>query len=57
MLCRIDGLLDFAFVRAALADRYGVAGRPSIAPELMLRTLLVGYLFGIGSERRPRQEV
>ena len=57
MLRRIDGLLDFGFVRGALADSYSATGRPSIDPELMLRMLLVGYLFGIRSKRRLCQEV
>ena len=30
---------------------------PSIAPELMIRMLLVGYCFGICSERRLCDEV
>ena len=54
LLRRIDGLLDLGFVREALADSYSARGRPSIDPELML---LVGYLFGIRSERRLCQEV
>lgn len=57
LLRRIDALLDFGFVREALAHSYSAAGRPSIDPELMLRMLLVGYLFGIRSERRLCQEV
>lgn len=57
LLRRIEGLLDFGFVREALADSYSAMGRPSIDPELMLRMLLVGYLFGIRSERRLCQEV
>lgn len=57
LLRRIDRLLDFGFVREALADSYSAAGRPSIDPELMLRMLLIGYLFGIRSERRLCQEV
>jgi transposase len=32
-------------------------GRPSVDPELMIRMLLVGYCFGIRSERRLCQEV
>jgi len=57
LLRRIDGLIDFGFLREALADSYSVTGRPSIDPVLMLRMLLVGYLFGIRSERRLCQEV
>jgi len=52
LLRRTDGLLDFGFVREALAASYSTSGRPSIDPELMLRMLLIGYLFGIRSERR-----
>ena len=57
LLRRIDELLDFGFVREALAASYSTSGRPSIDPELMLRMLLVGYLFGIRSERRLCEEV
>jgi transposase len=32
-------------------------GRPSIDPELMIRMLIVGYCFGIRSERRLCEEV
>ena len=57
LLRHIDGLLDFGFVREALAASYSTSGRPSVDPELMLRMLLVGYLFGIRSERRLCEEV
>ncbi len=57
LLRRVDGLLDFGFVREALAGSYSASGRPSVDPELMLRMLLVGYLFGIRSERRLCEEV
>ena len=52
------------FVTAALADLhkelspfYAEIGRPSVDPELMIRMLLVGYCYGIRSERRLVQEV
>jgi transposase len=35
-----------------LRDTYSAIGRPSIDPEVLLRLLLVGYLYGITSERR-----
>ena len=57
LLRRIDGLLDFGFVREALVESYSATGRPSIDPESTLHMLLVGYLFGIWSERRLREEV
>jgi transposase len=39
-------------VREKLKDRYSETGRPSIDPELLLRILLIGYLYGITSERK-----
>lgn len=57
LLRRIDQALDFGFVRERLASSYSPMGRPSIDPELMMRMLLVGYLFGIRSERRLCDEV
>lgn len=53
----LDAVLDFDRVRAVLADHYSHTGRPSIDPELMLRMLLVGYAFGIRSERQLCSEV
>ena len=53
----IDGHVDFSFVREQLKDFYSSTGRPSIDPEVLLRLLLVGYLYGITSERRLMDEV
>ena len=49
--------LDFTEVRKHLTPYYSDIGRPSIDPELMIRMLLVGYCFGIRSERRLCEEV
>jgi transposase len=57
LLRRIDGVLDLGEVRAQLRSFYSPIGRPSVAPELMIRMLLVGYCFGIRSERRLCEEV
>src|ERR1700740_1229088 len=46
-----------ADLRDKLASFYSDIGRPSIDPELMMRMLLVGYCFGIRSERRLCEEV
>jgi transposase len=40
-----------------LKDAYSDAGRPSIDPELLLRLLLVGYLYGVTSERKLVEEL
>ena len=47
----IDKFADLSFVREYLKDYYSHTGRPSIDPELMIRMLLVGYCYGIRSER------
>ena len=57
LLRRIDWLLDFDAIRAELAALYSHTGRPSVDPELMLRMLLIGYLYGIRSERRLVEEI
>lgn len=53
----IDGFVDLSGIRAHLRPFYSETGRPSIDPELMIRMLLVGYCFGIRSERRLCEEV
>jgi len=57
LLKRVDRHVDFSFVRERLKDAYSPVGRPSIDPEILLRMLLVGYLYGITSERRLVEEV
>jgi transposase len=50
---KIDTALDLSWVRGELAPHYSSIGRPSIDPELMIRMLIVGYVFAIRS-RMPR---
>jgi transposase len=57
LLRLIDRSVDFSFVRERLKSFYSPLGRPSIDPEVLLRLLLVGYLYGITSERRLMEEV
>jgi len=57
LLRAIDRFLDLTELRQHLAPFYSHTGRPSIDPELMVRMLLVGYCFGIRSERRLCEEV
>jgi transposase-like protein DUF772 len=49
---RIDAVLDLGWVHKELAPYYSHTGRPSIDPVLMIRMLIVGYVFAIRSERR-----
>ncbi|MCR8825286.1 IS1182 family transposase [Pseudosulfitobacter koreensis] len=57
LLRSIDRFVDLSSIRAHLADFYSHTGRPSVDPELLIRMLLVGYCFGIRSERRLCDEV
>jgi transposase len=57
MLRKIDRFVDLSDIRPHLEPHYSKVGRPSIDPELMIRMLLVGYCYGIRSERRLCDEV
>lgn len=57
LLRLIDRYVDFSFIRERLKGFYSATGRPSIDPEGLLRLLVVGYLYGITSERRLLEEV
>ena len=54
---QIDGVLDLSWVHRELAPYYSHTGRPSIDPVLMIRMLIVGYVFALRSERRLCSEV
>ena len=56
-LRKIDQVLDLSYLRQHLTPFYSHTGRPSIDPELMIRMLIVGYCYGIRSERRLCEEV
>jgi len=57
LLRGIHQFFDLSDLRSYLAPFYSHTGRPSIDPELMIRMLIVGYCFGIRSERRLCEEV
>src|ERR1700727_320745 len=57
LLRLIDKHISFAFVREKLKESYSDTGRPSIDPELLLRILLIGYLYGVTSERKLVEEL
>jgi len=57
LLRKIDRFVDLSELRTYLGPFYSEIGRPSIDPELMMRMLIVGYCFGIRSERRLCAEV
>jgi transposase len=57
LLRSIDRFVDLTGLRLHLSAFYSTTGRPSIDPELMVRMLIVGYCYGIRSERRLCEEV
>src|SRR6476660_10366888 len=54
---KIAAVLDLSWVRAELAPHYPNSGRPSIDPELIIRLLIIGYVFAIRSERALCRDV
>src|SRR5215471_6452723 len=57
LLRSIDWFVELDGLRQELAPFYSGIGRPSVDPELLIRMLIVGYCFGIRSERRLCEEV
>lgn len=59
LLRRINGFLTpvLGGMHEQLRPYYSEIGRPSIDPELMIRMLIVGYCYGLRSERKLTQEV
>jgi len=57
LLRSIDGFVDLSGIREHLRSFYSEMGRPSVDPELMIRMLIIGYCFGIRSERRLCDDV
>ncbi len=57
LLRRIDAVLDLSWLHRELQPYYSHTGRPSIDPELMMRMLILGYVFAIRSERQLCSEV
>jgi transposase len=59
LLRRINPVVTQVLIglREKLEPSYSDIGRPSIDPELMIRMLIVGYCYGIRSERRLCEEV
>src|SRR5260370_5549270 len=53
----IEKHISFAFARDKLKDSYSETRRPSIDPELLLRLLLIGYLYCITAARKMIQEL
>jgi transposase len=57
LLKRLERLISFDFVRDITRDYYSHTGKPSIDPVVLVKMLLVGYLFDIRSERKLVEEI
>jgi len=57
LLRKIKEKIDFDFIYEEAKDYYSTIGRPSIDPVCLIKMLLVGYLYGIRSERRLEEEI
>lgn len=53
----LDRLVDFTFIYDKIENLYSNTGRPSIDPVIIVKMLLLGYLYGIDSERKLEQEI
>jgi transposase len=57
LLRRIAHVVDFSFVYPLARSYYSHTGQPSVDPVVLFKTLLIGYLYGITSERRLMEEI
>ena len=57
LLKKINQLVDFQFIYELAAPYYSSKVRPSINPVIMVKMLLVGFLYGTKSERRLMVEI
>lgn len=57
ILRKIDRWINFSSVHEKTAGLYSHTGRPSVDPEVLIRMMVIGYLYGITSERRLCREV
>jgi transposase len=57
LLRAIKNMIDFSFIYEKVDHLYSPIGRRSIDPVMLIKMLLLGYLYGIPSERKLEQEV
>src|ERR671936_313665 len=53
---RLAAAVDFGFVRGLVKACYSHTGQPSVDPVVIFKLVLLGYLYGIRSERRICEE-
>src|SRR5712692_801662 len=57
LLRQISQAANFSFIHRLCRPFYSHTGRPSVDPVVVFKSLLIGYLYGITSERRLAQEI
>jgi transposase len=57
LLVRLNDAMDLGWIRGATKEYYSHTGRPSVDPVALVKMMLIGYLYGIPSERRLAEEV
>jgi transposase len=57
LLRRTAEVIDFSFVYPLARPYYSHTGQPSVDPVVLFKALLIGYLYGIASERRLMEEI
>ncbi|WP_415537488.1 transposase [Dehalobacter sp. 4CP] len=56
-LRKLDAAIDFSFIYEIMRPVYSDIGRPSVDPVILVKMLLIGYLYGIDSERKLEEEI
>lgn len=58
LLRKVDQAIDFEFIRDRVKDLYCLDnGRPAVDPVMLFKMLVIGYLFGIRSERQLVRDI
>ncbi len=57
LLKRLNKFVSFDFVKDKTKSYYSHTGKPSIDPVVLVKMLIIGYLFDIRSERKLVEEI
>jgi len=53
----LNNLVDFSFIYNKVRHLYSDVGRPSVDPVVLIKSLLLGFIYGIDSERKIEKEI
>jgi len=53
----LNKLVDFSFIYEKVGHLYSQVGRPSVDPVVLIKSLLLGFIYGIDSERKIEREI